>query len=90
MKTITTDELVTVAGGTTRANEALTAQLTSLQSSIKDVATNSNNNNNCGSNSMMMMMGCMMAQRQQAPAVVAAEPAASPIINVSTRVGRRW
>jgi hypothetical protein len=89
MKTLTTDELVTVAGGTTAANQAVTTQLTALQSSIKDVATAQTNNGS--TNNPTMMMAMMMAMRPQAPAVIAAPaPAAGPVINVSTRAGRRW
>lgn len=85
MKTLTPNELVTVAGGTTTANAQLTQQLTALQSSIKDVASASANKQN----DPMTMMMMMMAMRPQAPAVVApAAPAAPQVINVSSR--GRW
>ncbi len=88
MKTITTCELVTVTGGVTKANQAVTAQLTSLQGSIKDLATAQNKP--AGSDTMTTMM-MMMAMRPQPQAVVAAPAAAAPVINVETRVrGRRW
>ncbi|CAN5813770.1 hypothetical protein BH11MYX3_BH11MYX3_46560 [soil metagenome] len=87
MKTITTSELVTVTGGVTKANDAVTQQLTALQGSIKDLSTAQAKP--AGSDSMTTMM-MMMAMRPQPQAVVAA-PAASPVINVDTRVrGRRW
>ncbi len=87
MKTITTCELVTVTGGVTKANEAVTQQLTALQSSIKDLATAQAKP--AGSDTMTMMM-MMMAMRQQPQAAVAA-PSAAPVINVDTHVrGRRW
>lgn len=82
MKTIKNDELVTVTGG--KANEALTQQLTSLQSSIKDLAANQNNTKSPDMTTMMMLM----AMRPQPQTVVAA-PAAAPVVNISTRF-RRW
>ncbi len=87
MNTITTDELVTVTGGT-RTNDAVTQQLTTLQSSIKDLAANQNKDSGFNATTAMMMA---MAFRPQAQTVVAAPaaPAAGPIVNINTRV-RRW
>lgn len=87
MKTITTTELVTVTGGASK-NDAVTQQLTSLQSSIKDLAA-SKNNNSSGSDTTTMMMMMMALRPQQSSAVVAAPaPAASPVVNISTRFRR--
>ncbi len=89
MKTITTCELVTVTGGVTKANQAVTAQLTSLQGSIKDLATAQNKP--AGSDTMTTMMMMMMAMRPQPQQAVVAAPSAAPVINVDTHVrGRRW
>jgi hypothetical protein len=83
-------ELTTIVGGTTRAtNDQITQQLTTLQSSIKDVATSSNGG---GTSNTFMMMAMMMAMRPQQPTVVAAgAPAAAPgpVVNINTRV-RHW
>jgi hypothetical protein len=88
MKTIDHQELSTVAGGATTKNDQLTSTLTSVQSSIKDLASQKNSS----SNDMLMPMVMMMAfNRPQAPTVVAAGAApAAPVINVSSRIGRRW
>jgi hypothetical protein len=90
MKNLNTTELTTVVGGTAK-NDQITQQLTALQSSIKDATSNNNNN---GSNNMLMMMVLAMALRPQptvvaAGAPVAAAPAPSSVVNISTRV-RRW
>jgi len=93
MKTIDTKELSSVAGGVSK-NDQLTSTLTSVQSSIKDLA--SQNNNNSGSNNLLLPMAMMMAfNRPQAPTVVAAGAAVAPasvgpVINISNRIGRRW
>lgn len=84
MKTLTTDALVTVTGGT-KANDAVTQQLTQLGSSIKDLAANQNNNKQ---DPMAMMMMMMAMRPQQAQAVVAAPAPASPVVNIDTRVRR--
>lgn len=88
MKTLDTQELATVAGGASK-NDQLTQTLTSVQSSIKDLAGQKSS----GSNDLLLPMAMMMAFRP-APTVVAtgaaAAPAAvGPVVNISTRV-RRW
>ena len=89
MKTIDQNELSNVSGGASK-NDQLTSTLTSVQSSIRDLASQKNNS---GSNDMLMPLAMMMAfNRPQAPTVVAtgSAPAAGPVINVSNRFGRRW
>lgn len=88
MKDLNTTELTTVVGGTTK-NDQITEQLTALQTSIKDVATNSSGGSN---NNMFMMMAMAMAMRPQPTVVAAGAPVAaapSSVVNISTRV-RRW
>lgn len=92
MKTITTNDLNTVCGGASKANSDVTTQLSSLQSSIKDLASNQNNKS---SDLTPLLMVMALSQKQQGPTVVAAgAPAApvvagGPIVNISNRV-RRW
>lgn len=92
MKTIDTQELSTVAGGVSK-NDQVTSTLTSVQSSIKDLASQKSSGS---SNDLLLPMAMMMAfNRPQAPTVVAAgaavAPAATgPVINISNRIGRRW
>ncbi len=86
MKTIENNELSTVSGGAAK-NDQLTSTLTSVQSSIKDLASQKNNSGN----DMLLPLAMMMAfNRPQGPTVVATGGApAGPVINVSNRV-RRW
>lgn len=92
MKTITTNDLNTVCGGASKANSDVTAQLTSLQSSIKDLSAN---NNKSSSDSMLpLIMVMAMSQKQSAPTTVVAGGAPAPVVggpvvNISNRV-RRW
>ncbi|MEJ7598762.1 MAG: hypothetical protein WKG01_12715 [Kofleriaceae bacterium] len=83
MKTLNTQVLSNVAGG--KKDDSVLTAVNELQTSIKDIASSKTNQQDP---SMFMMMAMMMSQRS-APTVVAAAPAASPVINVSTRV-RRW
>ena len=88
MKTIDTQELSTVAGGVSQ-NDQLTSTLTSVQSSIKDLASQRSS----GGNDLLVPMAMMMAfNRPAAPTVVAAGAVApaGPVINISNRIGRRW
>jgi len=83
-------ELMTVLGGT-KQNDQITQQLTALQSSLKDLTSNTGNNGS--SNNTFMLLAMMMAMRPQptvvaaggGPPVVAAAPV-GPVINISTRV----
>ena len=89
MKTLDSQELVTVAGGLSK-NDQLTQTLTSVQSSIKDLAGQKTSSS---SNDLLLPMVMMMAFRP-APTVVAtgaaaAPVAAGPVVNISTRI-RRW
>jgi bacteriocin-like protein len=90
MKTIDQKELSNVSGGASK-NDQLTSTLTSVQSSIRDLASQKSSS---GSNDMLLPLAMMMAfNRPQGPTVVtagAAAPAAGPVINVSNRIGRRW
>ena len=86
MKTLDAKELATVAGGAS-TNDQLTSTLTSVQSSIKDLASQKSSS----SNDLLVPLAMMMAFRPQAPTVVAAGAApAGPVIHVSGRIGRRW
>lgn len=86
MKTITTEALVTVTGG---KSHGIAAQLTALQGSIKDLAS-AQAKPAGGLSDPTTMMVMMMAMRPQPQQTVVAAPAASPVINVSARFGRRW
>jgi hypothetical protein len=86
MKNLNPTELTTVVGGTAK-NDQITQQLTTLQSSLKDVASTSNSGS---SNNTFMMMAMAMAMRPQPTVIAAAAPAApGAVVNISTRV-RRW
>jgi hypothetical protein len=87
LATLDNNDLSTVAGGASK-NDQLTQTLTSVQSSIKDLASQKSS----GSNDMLLPMVMMMAMNRPAPTVVAtgaAPAAAGPVVNISTRV-RRW
>lgn len=85
MKTITSQDLSTVSGG--KKDDSVLKAVTDLQSSIKDIASSKNNQ----TDPTMFMVMAMMMNRSSGPTVVAAAPAAaSPVINVSTRVRRGW
>ncbi len=91
MQTITTLALSNVNGGASKSSE-LTTALTSIQSSIKDVAANKNNGGL--DSTTFLMLGLMMSQKNSGPTVVAgaaapAVVAGGPQVNISTRI-RRW
>ena len=92
-ETIDPDTLETVAGGASRvssrvsgSNDQLTAMLTQITSSIKDLA----NTKSGGMDPMMLMMMMMMGGGGGGGAVAAAPAAAAvatPTINVDATVG---
>lgn len=90
MQTITTTALSTVNGGASKSSE-LTTALSSIQSSIKDVASQKSSGIDP---TMMLVLAMTMSQKSSGPTVVAGAPAApvvagGPVVNISTRV-RRW
>jgi len=95
--TIDTAQLGKVAGGASRvssrtggSNDQLTAMLTQVTDSIKDLAKNQSSG---GMDPMMMMMMMMMmggGGGGGAAPVAAAPPPQQPVINISTNVQRRW
>jgi len=92
MKTLTTNVLETVSGGASKSSELSTA-LSSIQSSIKDVAGQKNNSGGFDSTTMLMLTMMMGNKQSSGPTVVTAgapAPAHGPIVNISTRVRRGW
>jgi hypothetical protein len=89
MKNIDAQDLHVVAGGRSKSDQ-LTQTLTSVQTSIRDLASQKNSS----SNDLMLPMIMMMAFNRPQPTVVtSAAPTVAPsgpVINVSTRIGRRW
>ncbi len=88
--TINPEQLTNVAGGASRSssgsNSELTAMLTQISSSIKDLA---NANSGGGDDTMQMMLMMMMMGGGGGGGTVAAAPAAvatPPVINVDTSV----
>jgi len=86
---ISTEQLANVAGGASRSsaggNAELTAMLTSISSSIKDLA--SQNNSGGGDTMQMMLMMMMMGGGGGGGGAVAAPAVATPpVINVDTSV----
>lgn len=92
MTNLHSTELTTVVGGTSKTKkDDLTLQLTTLQTSLKDLTSASNNN---GGNANMMMLMMMAMAMRSGPTVIAgpAGPvAAAPgaVVNISTRFHRR-
>jgi hypothetical protein len=84
LETIDAMQLAQVAGGTS-SNDQLTAMLTQITSSIKDLASSRNNS---GGDSMTMMMMMMMGGMGGGGGgyVAAAPVAGPPVINVDTSV----
>jgi K+-transporting ATPase A subunit len=94
---ISTDDLDKVSGGAARvtarsssANSEITALLTQVTSSIKDLASQPSG----GMDPMMMMMMMMMMGGGGGGAAAAPAPAPQPqqppVINISTSVKRGW
>lgn len=77
--------LETVAGAASKTDDSLTAALTQITSSIKDLSSNQNK----GMDPMQMMLMMMMMGGGGGGGVVAAAPAVAgaPIINVGVRAG---
>lgn len=88
-ESIGVDSLADVTGATSHTNAQLTAMLTQISSSIKDVANNKNQNQ---IDPMMMMMMMMMGGSGGGSQVVAAPPpqVAPNVIRVSIGGRRRW
>jgi hypothetical protein len=96
MQSIQPAELDVVVGGTTKAtNDQITQALTTLQTSIKDIASA---NTNGGGNNTFMLMAMMMMMRPQPtvvaggggpPMVAGPPPAPGAVINIRTRL-RHW
>jgi len=93
MQNLKPAELSTVLGGA-KQNDALTQQITALQTSLKD-AVSANNNNNGSGNQTFLLLAMVMAMRPQStvvaaggppPVVAAAPPAPSSIVNISNRI----
>ena len=97
LTSISADDLNKVSGGAARvtarssgSNSEITALLTSVTSSIKDLAGQKSSG---GMDPMMMMMMMMMGGGGGGGGAVAAPPpapAAPPVINISTSVKRGW
>lgn len=91
MKTITTLDLDTVFGGASKADSAVTSQLTALQGSIKDLAANNNKSSNDSLLPLMMVMA-LGNKPQGNTTVVAGAPApvvqGGPVVNIRSRA--RW
>ncbi len=98
LASISADDLNKVSGGAARvtarssgSNSEITALLTSVTSSIKDLA---NQKPSGGMDPMMMMMMMMMGGGGGGGGAVAAPapaaPATPPVINISTSVKRGW
>ena len=83
-ESITTEQLDSVAGGKS-ANAEVTAMLTSIGDSIKELA-NTKNNSGGGDMMQMMLMMLMMGGGGGGGGGVVAAPGQPPVINVSTGV----
>lgn len=85
-------ELANVAGGASRvtsrsgSSDELTAMLTQIGNSIKDLAAAKNNNSGGDTMQMMMMMLMMGGGGGGGGGGVVAPAAAPPVVNVSTGV----
>lgn len=88
---ITPEQLVKVAGGASRvsgkqSDTDLTAMLTQIGSSIKDLAASKNNNSGGDTMQMMLMMLMMGGMGGGGGGAVAGPVGTPPVINVSTGV----
>ena len=89
METIDPEALAQVSGARANSNDQITAMLTQITSSIKDLASNRNQSDPTQMLLLMMMMGGMGGGGGGA---VAAPPAPAPqqppVINITTTVKR--
>ena len=92
MQNLKPTELTKVVGGTKQSDQ-ITQQLTTLQSSLKDLTSSTSTSTSSGSNNTFMLLAMMMAMRPQPTVVAAGGPpiaaAAGPVVNINTRV-RHW
>jgi len=91
LESIAPDMLETVAGGAVRASgkggdAELTAMLTQIGSSIKDLAA-SKNNSGGGDTMQLMLMMLMMGGGGGGGGVAAPAVAATPVVNVDAALG---
>ena len=86
---IDSEQLATVAGGVTRssgsADSEVTAMLTQIGNSIKDLAAQKNSGGGTDTMTLMMMM-LMMGGGGGGGAIAAPAAVAPPVVNVSTGV----
>jgi hypothetical protein len=82
------EQLEAVAGAASSSDAQLETLLTSISSSIKDLASNKNNNNDQLTQMMFMMVALGGLGGGGGGAVVAPPPAQQTIIKVNARVGR--
>jgi hypothetical protein len=84
-------ELTIVVGGTSKIKkDDLSLQLTTLQTSLKDLTSASNNNGGNANTMMLMMMAMAMRSGPTVIAGPAGALAAAPgaVVNISTRLRR--
>jgi hypothetical protein len=90
---IASNDLVRIQGGASRvtsrssgSNDQLTAMMTQITSSIKDLSANKNQQDPMQMMMMMMMMGGGGGGGGQAAAPPPPPPPAAPVVNISTSV----
>ena len=87
LATIETADLEAVAGGSRHSgNSEVTAALTAIQSSLKDLAGSKNNQSDPMQMILMMMMMGGFGGGGGGGGGVGAAPAAAPVINIDTSV----
>ena len=84
MKTLDTQDLSAVAGGVASTNTQIKDAVASIDTSLKNLSAQ---NNNSGMNNLLPFI--VLAMNRPQPTVVAAAPAATPVINITNRF-RRW
>jgi hypothetical protein len=75
MNTLDTATLDNVTGGAVRSStstssDAITQSLTSLQTTVSQLANNNNNNNNSSQNNQLLPMAMMIAMNRRQPTIV--------------------